>query len=52
MASTSAGDAAAAAPIGAVVFAYDGSGLARLAIEQLARQYPDSVRTRNAPEPP
>ncbi|MGA2755984.1 MAG: universal stress protein [Solirubrobacteraceae bacterium] len=38
MASTPAGDAAAAAPIGAVVFAYDGSGLARLAIEQAGRQ--------------
>ena len=38
MASTPAGDAAAAAPIGAVLFAYDGSELARLAIEQAGRQ--------------
>jgi nucleotide-binding universal stress UspA family protein len=38
MASTPAGDATAAAPIGAVLFAYDGSELARLAIEQAGRQ--------------
>ena len=38
MASTPAGDTAAAAPIGAVLFAYDGSELAQLAIEQAGRQ--------------
>ena len=38
MASASGGDATLAAPIGAVVFAYDGSDLAKLAINQAARQ--------------
>lgn len=38
MASTPAGDAAPAVPIGPVLFAYDGSELARLAIEQAGRQ--------------
>jgi nucleotide-binding universal stress UspA family protein len=38
MASTPAGGTAAAAPTGAVLFAYDGSELAKLAIEQAGRQ--------------
>jgi len=38
MASTPSGDAAPAEPIGAVLFAYDGSELAKLAIEQAGRQ--------------
>jgi nucleotide-binding universal stress UspA family protein len=38
MASTPAGDTASAAPAGPVLFAYDGSDLARLAIEQGGRE--------------
>ena len=38
MASTPGGDATAAEPIGTVLFAYDGSELAKLAIEQAGRQ--------------
>jgi nucleotide-binding universal stress UspA family protein len=38
MTPTSAGDTAAAGPLGAVLFAYDGSELAKLAIEQAGRE--------------
>ncbi len=38
MASTPSGDATRAEPIGAVLFAYDGSELAKLAIEQAGHQ--------------
>ena len=38
MASTPAGDAMVKVPLGAVLFAYDGSELAKLAIEQAGRQ--------------
>jgi nucleotide-binding universal stress UspA family protein len=38
MASTPAGDTATSAPTGAVLFAYDGSDLAKLAIEQAGRE--------------
>jgi nucleotide-binding universal stress UspA family protein len=38
MTPTSAGDTAATGPVGAVLFAYDGSELAKLAIEQAGRE--------------